>query len=285
MSNMRQLAAGCLMHAQDRRGFLPLAGRIRAPRLVPMSDRERIPKGLGDTGRVKYSYARAPSMGNAFVVVPWHAAIAPYLLPTQKLPTEDWDLLEHAINSNRGIWKHFMCPATDSYNTGPRTIAGVVYPENQGTVVSVFLGASIQYVWSSNGDYVLNEGVMGMDNTPNVRRLAGNLTRVSDPSSTMLMTDGIRRRDRPEPSAFPSFNDGWQVWSPRDPAGQAGVSSRRAVTLSEVFDASNGAATSIQNFDLKRHRGKINIAFVDGHVETRQINAKDLARVYILPPL
>lgn len=285
MSNLRQLAAGCLMHAQDKKGYLPLAGRIRIPLVTSLTDRERIAKGLGDTGRRKYSYARAPTMSNLFVVVPWHAAISPYLLPSQKLPTENWDAVETAINSNKGIWKHFMCPSSDALSTGTRVIGGVLYPENQGTVISVYLGSAAQYIWSTNGDYALNEGVMGVDTTVNVRRLAGNLGRVKDPSSTMLMTDGTRRKDKPEPATFPTFTDGWQVWAPRDPPGQAGVTSRRAVALNEVFDATNGAVTSSQNFALKRHRGKINVAFVDGHVETREINAKDLARIWILPPL
>jgi prepilin-type processing-associated H-X9-DG protein len=38
------------------------------------------------------------------------------------------------------------------------------------------------------------------------------------------------------------------------------------------------------SFDLIRHRGKINIAFCDGHVETRTINYNDLQKVYLLAP-
>ena len=46
----------------------------------------------------------------------------------------------------------------------------------------------------------------------------------------------------------------------------------------------DGKAGDADNFDLKRHLGKINIAFCDGHVETRDISVKSLTGVYLLAP-
>lgn len=283
MSNLRQLAAGTLMHAQDRRGYMPLAGRLRIPSVAPLSDPDRVPKGLGDPARIRYSYARAPSAGGGFFLVPWHAAIAPYLVPKQKLPTEDWNLLENAINSNIGIWKHFMCPSTDSFAMASRRIGGVDYPAIQGTVISLFVGGSATYIWSTNCDYILNEGVMGFETSANMPRLRGNLNRVKSASQTVLMTDGKPRTSPPEPGIYPSFNDGWIVWTPRDPIGETGAMLRRGIALGEAL-ATNPGVDSAQSFDTRRHRGRINIVFVDGHVETRRITQKDLSGVWILPP-
>lgn len=283
MSNLRQLAAGTLMHAQDRKGFMPLAGRIRAPLVTTTSDPDRVPKGLSDPTRSRYTYARAPSAGNAYFLVPWHASIAPYLVPKQRLPTEDWDQIEASLNSNLGIWKHFMCPATDSFAMHTRRIGGIEYPAVQGTVISFFLGGSAVYIWSTNGDYVLNEGVMGFEQSAFLRRSRGNVSRVKSPAQTVLMTDGKPRDAQPEPAIYPSFNDGWMVWTPRDPSGQPNYTLTRAVPLSDAF-LTNPAVDSVQSFDRQRHRGKMNIVFVDGHVETRTISQRDLSNVWILPP-
>jgi prepilin-type processing-associated H-X9-DG protein len=37
-------------------------------------------------------------------------------------------------------------------------------------------------------------------------------------------------------------------------------------------------------FDAKRHQGKMNIAFCDGHVEDRNVNTGDLQTVYLYAP-
>ena len=61
-----------------------------------------------------------------------------------------------------------------------------------------------------------------------------------------------------------------------------------AISLADVFNARKynfqpvaGTATC---FDSKRHQNKINIAFCDGHVETRVINAGDLQSVFLVSP-
>ena len=55
------------------------------------------------------------------------------------------------------------------------------------------------------------------------------------------------------------------------------------VTMADAY-LENGNAGDTENFDLIRHHGKINIAFCDGHVETRTISAADLQSVFLLAP-
>ena len=62
-----------------------------------------------------------------------------------------------------------------------------------------------------------------------------------------------------------------------------GVSVAPTMTLADALTG-DGLAGDPQNFDLHRHRGKINIAFCDGHVETRSITPQDLSSVYLMAP-
>jgi prepilin-type processing-associated H-X9-DG protein len=55
------------------------------------------------------------------------------------------------------------------------------------------------------------------------------------------------------------------------------------VTVADALTG-NTRAGDPQNFDRLRHRGKINIGFFDGHVETRTISPGDLSNVYLMPP-
>jgi prepilin-type processing-associated H-X9-DG protein len=69
------------------------------------------------------------------------------------------------------------------------------------------------------------------------------------------------------------------------------------ITLSDALVARKGGprdsllAGDPQNFDYLRHHGKINIAFCDGHVETRDIPvlqndpaARGFMNIYLLAP-
>jgi prepilin-type processing-associated H-X9-DG protein/prepilin-type N-terminal cleavage/methylation domain-containing protein len=277
MSNMRQLTSACLMHASERRGFLPLAGKIKLS--ASGSSPDRYARAMGDGLRTRYSYSRVTPF-NVEAPNPWPGAIANYVVRGANIPTHDWQLTENALNDKRGIWKHFMCPATDSISMATYDSGGNRYPENQGTMIEMIVNGATTYIWSSNSDYVLNEGLLGFSNLPNERRLRGHYSRIKNPSQVMMMTDGQRRKALPNPAVFPTFRDGWQVWTPIDPAvGQVGRLPLSGALLTPP------TLNHRDSFDTRRHRNKINIAFVDGHIETRTININDLGDVLVLPPL
>jgi len=48
--------------------------------------------------------------------------------------------------------------------------------------------------------------------------------------------------------------------------------------------SNDGLAGDPACFDMKRHNGKINVAFCDGHVECRDISNTDMNRVFLLAP-
>jgi prepilin-type processing-associated H-X9-DG protein len=61
-----------------------------------------------------------------------------------------------------------------------------------------------------------------------------------------------------------------------------------AIALSDIIDNSwnngNFYGGTASCFDANRHQGKMNIAFCDGHVETRNVLDTNLQNVFIVPP-
>ena len=74
-SNIRQILTGCLMRAQDSKGYLPLAGDIVLPPNVGNS----WAAGLNDSRKTRYTYAYTSGGNSVEIPVPFPAAIAPYL--------------------------------------------------------------------------------------------------------------------------------------------------------------------------------------------------------------
>ena len=87
----------------------------------------------------------------------------------------------------------------------------------------------------------------------------------------ILFTDANRRSY----GAYSWMPDGWLSWMP-------GQQSRGRVTLADAL-IDNGRAVDKSMFDRRRHAGKMNVVFADGHVELIRIELGDLARCAILP--
>src|SRR5262249_17485426 len=153
------------------------------------------------------------------------------------------------------------CPRSTRFDMTP--------PDGQGLIIEV----DRLFAWSTNGDYVINEGFTGFDYSPpnDVRRLRGNLSKVRSPCSTVFLADGQPRPREPDDS-FPTFPHGWVTWTPLDTKG--------SVTLADAWldrTRANNRTGSKDNFDPFRHRGRINVLFLDGHVESLLLNERDLS--------
>jgi prepilin-type N-terminal cleavage/methylation domain-containing protein/prepilin-type processing-associated H-X9-DG protein len=271
-ANLRQITEACLLRACESRGWLPLAGQISPD--PEFSSGDMLPRGLNDPYRRRYTYARSPSyVTGGLALVPLPGAIGP-LLGMKNLDFGDWNTLDQQLNDKGGAWKMFMCPATDSFDKQRKYFnSNDTTPYDQGTLLAVLDGHG-GWAWSTNLDYVLNEGVFGFHYHPQFlgRRLAGQLTKVRKPAEVCLFTDGVRR-----PNPVTSWaQDGWQMWTPS-------LFSTGPVTLADALK-SGGKLIDAASFDRKRHNGRINVVFLDTHVESFWINQKDLAHVYILPP-
>ncbi|HRK29651.1 MAG TPA: prepilin-type N-terminal cleavage/methylation domain-containing protein [Tepidisphaeraceae bacterium] len=266
-SNLRQIAAGCLLRAMDSKGYLPLAGEL----IIPPSG--TLPAGLNDTLQTRFTYATAtPVATTGKMVVPLPAAIASYL-GYKNLPFDNWDVLDQALNEKTRIWQLFMCPSTESYNY--QVMQSNNSPVNQGTMMSVQRGSPgyMLAAWSTNSDYSLNEGVFGYsyDTEHKPRRYGGSLARVKSPAEVVLFADANRRQD----SAYFWMPDGWLTFTPS-------YSANGRATLGDAL-ANNGKVLDSTMFDLRRHRKKMNVVFADGHVELVAIEPGALERCLILP--
>jgi prepilin-type processing-associated H-X9-DG protein/prepilin-type N-terminal cleavage/methylation domain-containing protein len=272
-SNLRQIATGCLLRAQDSKGYFPLAGEI----VLPMNASSgTYAQGLNDSNRTRYTYATAPG-ATGDIPVPLPGAIAPYLGYQKNLSYNNWDKLDKELDDRNGVWRIFTCPATDSYDKHMRATSSGTSPEGQGTMMAIkilhFYDKAI-LAWSTNTDYAINEGVFGFNCEPAFKhtRLAGHVGEVHNPSRTMLFTDAV-------PAAGGAYNfmpDPWITWKPWPQIGQS-------ITMSELFAPANSRkAQEDTMFDKRRHKGRMNVVFADGHVETKMINAQDLNDVYFL---
>jgi prepilin-type processing-associated H-X9-DG protein/prepilin-type N-terminal cleavage/methylation domain-containing protein len=273
-SNLRSLLQACQMHAHEHKGFLPLAGRITvSPAGGVLVAAQSLPTRVNDIQRKRYTYVISPAGPSIVYFAPFPAALAPYLGVTD-LP-DTWDDLDPALNRREGVWRRFMCPDTDAYEKAklkpdPKDTNFV----GQGMMMVGSAGDQWIYAWATNSDYALNEGVLGFnyDRRYAPNRLAGNLAQVARSSEVALFTDAVPRKS----PVIAEMSEGWICWSPSlDGTGPA--------TLGDAWD-NTGRAESSENFDLFRHSKRMNVGFLDGHVETVPLTKEALDKVYLIPP-
>lgn len=269
-SNLRQINTAALLHAQEHQGYLPLAGELHA-QTVWSYGADAFAVGLGDTLRRRYTYAIETTRDSIFVIVPLPAALASYM-GHRDLPFNDWHKLDQDLN-DMGFWRRFMCPASDAFAKARIGVGNDQTLAGQGTMLAFTVRGSPDAAWSTNSDYGLNEGLLGFhyDSKYAQRRLRGKLSKVRRSDQLVIFTDA---RPRPEP-AYTWMRDGWICWTPS-------LIGSGPVTLADAY-VPDGKARDKASFDESRHRGRINIAFADGHVAALRINPADLAKAYLLP--
>jgi prepilin-type N-terminal cleavage/methylation domain-containing protein/prepilin-type processing-associated H-X9-DG protein len=271
-TRLRQLVVACTTHAQEHRGYIPLAGELVGTPFPSGSGNLALAASFNDSALKKYTYVSCPPWGHMQIIVPLPAALAAPL-GFVKRPADEWEKLETILNDETGVWRAFMCPSTRGADS-PRHNFGAQLniPEGQVTLVKAS-GGSMGYEWSSNTDYGPNEGIFGYhwESKNNGRRLNGNTVWLKNPSSVVMFTDAKGRN-----KASGLLNDPWICWTPS-------LTSTGPVTLADAL-LGNGKVHDKASFDHHRHRGKINVAFADGHVSTMRITVGDLSSAYLLPP-
>lgn len=271
-SNLRQVAQACFLHAQDHRGYMPLAGLIQLD--AAAWSPETVSAGLGDLQRKRYTYSLTPKYGIGRVTVPLPAAVAPYL-GMKHLDYSDWHVIDQQLNDRSGVWRSFMCPETDAMDRQRATPdPNDNSPVGQATMMVIAVGPTMAFWWSTNSDFGMNEAVFGYDHRPQyaARRLAGNLSRVRRASEVLLFADA-KPSPLPDP-ALPRFPHPWNTLTPALDAAQP-------VTLADVL-AGNVQVMSYRGvLDLPRHRRRMNVVFADGHVDMVHMTPAALERVYL----
>lgn len=198
--------------------------------------------GVGDSQQANYVYF---TDGADLRCMPIPAALAGYL--GQTIRTDSAANLSADLST--GIVRSiFTCPSDD--------------PGRPGSTIqdSGWAGPTI---WSS---YVFNEAALGWadDGQGGVTghaRARGALTRIGDPAITFFLADGLPRIEFGPDLLLDIYDHNTDV------------------SLADAY-AWNGAGTPSM-FDLLRHRGRMNVLFMDGHAAGVWITPAALSEVTI----
>jgi prepilin-type N-terminal cleavage/methylation domain-containing protein/prepilin-type processing-associated H-X9-DG protein len=234
LSNLRQIGVAMIMHANDHRGHMPLAGEIWGPANAS-------PAALGDNNQVNYTYMTDPAASPPTEVAPLPVALAPYL--GQRNLRSDTPANVITDYTNGSAIRIFTCPSNIE-----QVRVGIAQK-------SLFIMSQVTG-WTGprlETSYAFNEGVLGWGAVASHQRERGNTTRVTQTADMVLMADASPR----------GGTNGWIVYNDATDTN----------TLLDYYNAPfNGtAATDANLFDKVRHFGRMNILFLDGHGESASI--------------
>ncbi len=277
MARLQQIMIAATFHRNDHQDYYPLAG------VVPGVQ----PESLDDKYATKYDYfSNQNSIAGINAGTNFPRRLAPV---TDSLALEMTYKNQLSLSSNAAeiqlmydptsFIRNFLCPG--QANTfgelapqSPPAVSFLYYAGGGSTTVST---NEIGQYYSEPMSYVWNEAILGWND--NLGRLRGKARMVRRPSETFFAADGLHGKIGTEIQNFGQFT-------------LCNETAKPPVTMGDAFNGVSGNWTYTPTvlaadptcFDLKRHNGMINIAFCDGHVEGRNINFKDLSKVFILAP-
>ncbi len=246
-SNLRQIGLACSLHAAEHQGYYPFAGVVRDRNGNAVSS--ATPADMDDSSAARYTYisynAQYPR-----VIAPFPIALEKYLggktAPDVATAVKD-------MAGNTGFVRLFQCPSQ------------IYSPQ------SFFVTDNTNSFWSTmlmNNSYQLNEGFLGStDASWNAVRYWGRVSAIRRPSDTVLALDGQPRNEA-----------GYQIVTVYNLNSDTTVTQTAPTRPSTVGDAMRGVGRepnqsnwyggNATQFDPRRHGNKMNVLFIDGHVQT-----------------
>jgi prepilin-type N-terminal cleavage/methylation domain-containing protein/prepilin-type processing-associated H-X9-DG protein len=277
VARLQQQMLAAHVHAVDHGGYYPLAGVLpgtQMPNAISAGVPGIEPQNLEDPNGSKYDYFSYPYADFQRMLAPITMSLATEMSYKNVLNVQSNDDATAAERDDKGFIKNFLCPSQ----------AGSVSELTQLPMLYYFFPDSGDQftVWYTQAmSYVYNEAVLGWgDEEPatyidRFNRGHGRASAVRQPAKTMFVADGL---------GGGIYN--WQRFpyiTGQPMATVYNIIPDPPVTLADAL-TDDGKAGDPENFDLRRHHGKINIGFCDGHVETRNITAGDLSGVFLLAP-
>jgi prepilin-type processing-associated H-X9-DG protein/prepilin-type N-terminal cleavage/methylation domain-containing protein len=257
-AKLQQIVVAAQLQTMDHNGFYPLAGVL--PGFLPAD--------LEDPYSTHYDYlADNTSSYYPRFPAPITFSLAHEMSHRHVFDSGTNNLLGPEETDSQGLIRHFLCPSQAS-STSEIFQQNLLYSCAGGSKP----GYAIAYFEAQS--YNFNEAVLGWDDVDKLNRLKGRARLVHQPSLTLFAADGL----------MGSVYDTRVPWSAGfGMAAWYNIVPYAPITLADAFTG-DGKAGDRQNFDLRRHNGKMNVAFCDGHVETRNITAGDLASVFLIAP-
>jgi prepilin-type processing-associated H-X9-DG protein/prepilin-type N-terminal cleavage/methylation domain-containing protein len=271
-AKLQQIMVAAQLHRLDHRDYYPLVGVVNGVE----------PETLEDQYAVKYDYFSNQDLAGS--VINHQTPIPRRLAPiTDALAYEMSYRNQMFVSSNaaeiqlmfdaKSFIRNFLCPAqaNDFGELAPQSppAASFLYFANNP--------AEGQQQYSEPMSYVWNEAILGWND--NLGRLKGRASLIRQPALTMFAADGLHGALGTEIGGYGSFTLCNEVKKP-------------PVTMADALQGATGnwsptnsiLAADPACFDKKRHKGKINVAFCDGHVESRDISITDMNKIFLLAP-
>ena len=263
-AQQRGIAQAALAGAAQT-GYLPLAGEVAV--LAGLSGYGSLPAALGDPGRRRYGYGRdwlGPAAG-AFtpfgeqVLPPPHALLRQLGDADPDVPAESQSDWRDALAAH-DVLSVFACPEGPgrTYLTGEHMIS---FDAGHPPV------AGWGSVWFTASDYAFNGGACGFHFDPRFApsRRRGRLVDVGPAGQVVLLADAA--------TDFPT--GGGHMWF-----GPRLSEEPEAVTLADAAGPTDRVEGGTRP-ESRRHGGRANVAFADGHVNA--VASADLAEAVLTP--
>jgi prepilin-type processing-associated H-X9-DG protein/prepilin-type N-terminal cleavage/methylation domain-containing protein len=268
-SNLRQIGMAMLMHANEHHQCMGVVGAIYGGPLGT-SNLPDIASNIGDPGRIKYDYYSDDTGHMAPTALP--AALAPYLIGN---PVRG-DNRAH-VQADIGIGSLqdvFTCPSDDNIaqHDVNAAISYADWTKDEGASPVAYTKGFSSYIDNNEALGLCPTGKGGI--TTHCRPGGFIPALGTDPTRLFLFCDGN--------------NNGtlFDVWAHNKPS-----------TMADIL-AGTGIASGPVVLNGARHRGKMNVLFLDGHVESiailqnsgsgpmqipaGSVASGDLAHVYIV---
>ena len=224
-ANLREIGIATTSRSLEHNGYAQPAGTIELPPVFVAGD--DLGPAIGDPDRTRYTYSR---WGNPMTGSLWET-----LVPFPQ------DLRAHLSSHEEGLFdpdNHlFTCPSE--------------LPDTAVQFVEYRIGATVHFLADpDHSDYTVNEGVFGVSRQAGSHaRLRGNLSRIRETSSIVLLSDA---QHIPSVSPF--------VYAPRPDAPAAS-------SLEDCFaDPQPAAYVDKSAVPALRHRDGANVLYADAHV-------------------
>lgn len=263
-SQLRTLGQALLMHANDHKQYMPLAGKQLCGHAAGASwvQTPATPANLGDQTMQKYDYYIGTT-GTPFPM-PMAAALAQYLGTTCRSDSA----ADVAADISQGaLLAAFTCPSDERIALLDQTTC-------YGPLISDQNSANVINGYTSYVSNIEMFGTCAIKNTSKSpllvghSRAAGFIPKMGDLSSNMLLMDGIIN--------FPPGPGGMWIFGDNTPETLYDAFTGNAAGAGSLMTPSPAAgsdAFQAQAFPMFRHKGRVNILFGDGHVSTVYILA------------